>query len=210
MLGVDLSGPTNTADTAAAWFRTTRRGLVLEDRACGLGDGELVARARELAARGPLVVGLDAPLSYQPGGGSRVADTELRRRLVACGLPAGTVMAPTMTRMAFLTLRGLGVARALGLAAPEARLVEVHPGGALALRGAPVGALRRMKRDGRARLELLRWLAARGLEGLPREPGSDHEVAAFGCALGAWQWSQGHAAWSVPAEPPLHPFDFAC
>ena len=46
------------------------------------------------------------------------------------------------------------------------RSVEVHPGACLALRGAPVAQIRRMRTDELARRELLRWLEGQGLLGI--------------------------------------------
>ncbi len=211
VLGVDLSGPTNTADTAAAWFEVGQDGLALAGHEIGVGDERLVALARELAARDPaLVVGLDAPLSYQPGGGDRAADRALRKRIVAAGMPPGSVMTPTMTRMAYLTLRGVTVARALAAAVPDARIVEAHPGAALVLRGAPVADVRAIKTHPAAVTRLVGWLGAQGLTGLSDELASDHELAACACALAAWRWSRGGAVWLAPASGVHHPYDFAC
>lgn len=210
VLGVDLSGPTNVADTAAAWFRATPSELVFRSAAAGLGDPDLLEIATRLAGSGRLVVGLDAPLSYQPGGGDRPADTDLRRKLVERGLPPGTVMPPTLTRMAYLTLRGITLARAIEHATgAAARIVEVHPGAAMALRGAPVAALRAFKRSPSARRRLADWLAGQSVAGLPA-PATDHDLAACACALGAWQWDLGRSAWRTAASGSLQPYDFAC
>jgi predicted nuclease with RNAse H fold len=210
VLGVDLSGPANPRDTAAAWFEVDGEALGFAGGRLGAGDPELCELVARLAGSAPLWVGLDAPLSYQPGGGDRPGDTALRRLVVARGLHPGSVMAPTLTRMAYLTLRGIALARAIERVAPGARIVEVHPGAAMALRGAPASALRRMKRSPRARRALAGWLARQGLRGLPDGRASDHELAARACALATWRWSQGRPAWLAPAAPPLHPYDFAC
>ena len=210
VIGVDLSGPTNTKDTAAACFRLEAGGIVCVSAGLGYTDAALCDLVSSVGAQEPLVIGLDAPLSYQPGGGDRRRDTRLRRRLVEAGLPSGTVMAPTMTRMAYLTLRGVAVARAVGLVAPRARIVEVHPGGAMVLRGAPAEAVRTMKQHASSRRTVVRWLTSQGITGLPREGVSDHEVASFACALAAWKWMRGHPVWQAAASLPLHPYDFVC
>ena len=211
VIGVDLSGPSNVADTAVAVFEVAGRGLKLRATETGVGDLRLLELVGALAARGSVVAGLDAPLSYQPGGGDRPGDRALRRAAVAAGMHPGSVMTPTMTRMAYLTLRGVAVSRALGAMDRRApRIVEVHPGAALALRGAPIADVRAFKRDGAARARLLAWLDARGLRGAKaRRDAPDHLVAACACALAAWRWSEGDAAWLEPAAPPAHPFDFA-
>ena len=97
VIGIDLSGPCNAADTAVAAFRANGRRLVLQERLVGADDAAiaaLIARARPDA---DLVVGLDAPLSYNDGGGDRPADRLLRARAVAAGLLPGSIMPPTLT-----------------------------------------------------------------------------------------------------------------
>lgn len=128
-------------------------------------------------------------------------------------MPPGSVMAPMAPRMVYLTLRGIGVARLLASMEQdrEPRIVEVHPGAAFALRGAPLRDVRSFKVEEKARRRLLRWLGDRGLSGLPPELAeSDHKVAACGAALAAWRWACGKPSWLHRAEPPHHPYDFAC
>jgi predicted nuclease with RNAse H fold len=212
VVGIDLSGPSNTADTAITVFSGDEAALTLLDSIEGARDGEIFQLAQGLSAGEKIVVGLDAPLSYNPGGGDRPADKQLRQALVACGMHPGSVMAPTNTRMVYLTLRGLGVARLLeATGRADLHLVEVHPGGALALSGAPVKDVRNLKKESAARKRLARWLEGQGLAwvGLQAEP-SDHFVASCACALAAWRWAQGRPSWLSEAFPPHHPYDFAC
>jgi predicted nuclease with RNAse H fold len=157
-----------------------------------------------------VVVGLDAPLSYNPGGGDRPADRELRKLIIERGLPPGSVMAPTLNRMAYLTLRGISVARAMEMSSPGVRIIEVHPGAAVVLRGASVDDARTFKTDPSSRGRLADWLSTQGVTGLPGEPATDHELAACACAFAAWQWSLGSPAWVAAACGPLSPYDFAC
>jgi len=116
-----------------------------------------------------------------------------------------------MTRMAYLTLRGIAVACSLQ-SIPKAppRIVEVHPGAAVALRGAPIDAVRTFKQDVGARQELLTWLAQHGLDAAANESASDHYVAACAAALATWKWCTGKTVWLHPAAPPFHAFDYAC
>lgn len=212
IVGIDLSGPSNVADTAVALFRTARRGIRLRERLLRADDASIAALLQRSATGSDLVVGLDAPLSYNDGGGDRPADRLLRARAVQAGLRAGSVMPPTLTRMAYLTLRGMTVARlAMAIGGPRTRIVEVHPGAACALRGAPIDAVRDLKRCPVARGALLEWLEGQGLEAVAgrADPG-DHFVAACAAALAAWKWHSGAAAWMHPADPPWHPFDVAC
>jgi predicted nuclease with RNAse H fold len=211
LLGIDLAGPSNRANTVVAGFLASRGKLEHQFEKVGCDDRELTALLGSFVpVNAKLVVGLDAPLSYNPGGGDRPADRELRRRLIAAGLVAGTVMTPTMSRMVYLTLRGVIVARLLTAIRPGCQLVEVHPAGAMALRGAPVAVVRKLKSSAAARRSLQAWLATQGLADLPTKALNDHTVAAYAAALAAWDWSRGKDRWSHRADPPGHPYDLAC
>lgn len=213
VIGVDLSGPSNSAETAMACFCVESERLKCKDIVVGLDDAELYRRIEAFGGESEIVIGLDAPLSYYPGGGDRPGDAELRRRLINAGLHPGSVMPPTMTRMVYLTLRGVCVARGLKEILPNrASIVEVHPAGAMVLRGAPSRDVREFKRDPAARGRLLGWLGrAQKIQGIPRKHvPTDHVVAAMACALAAWNWARNQPAWCQKADPPIHPYDFAC
>jgi hypothetical protein len=110
-------------------------------------------------------------------------------------------MAPTAGGMAYLTLRGVAVARTLALSrnADRIRTVEVHPGAALLLREAPVDDVRGFKRSKAARLRLLAWLGGRGMNGLDDSlAASDHVVAACAGALAVWGLGSGEIALDHP------------
>jgi len=211
IVGIDLSGPSNVADTYLVMFRAARDGLRLEAELAGADDTAILQFfGAHAGGAGDTAVGIDAPLSYNPGGGDRPGDMELRKRLIACGMHPGSVMTPTMTRMAYLTLRGIALARALAVIAPALRIVEVHPGATLALRDAPIKHVREMSRSPAARRVLLKWLGKHGLKGLKRGACPSHYVAACAAALATWDWTRVKSRWLKAAEPPLHPFDFAC
>lgn len=212
VVGIDLSGPANPADTSAMAFDVRDGRLTLAQRIRCADDARLLELVAGAAVNGPIAVGIDAPLSYNMGGGDRPGDRRLRKRLIHSGMLPGSVMAPTLTRMAYLTLRGIALARMLGaLAAQDIRIAEIHPIGSLALRGCPVADIRRMKRDPRARQRILQWLEHQGLLRIGRlEATTDHDVAACAAALGAWKWAGGDPVWIEPATPPAHPFDYAC
>lgn len=113
--------------------------------------------------------------------------------------------------MVYLTLRGVSLTRMLEKERPGCRIVEVHPTASLALRGAPIDAARTFKVSREARLLLLEWLESAGLLGVgDRADDSDHAVAACSAALAAWKWHEQQAVWLHEAEPPVHPYDFAC
>lgn len=212
IIGIDLSGPSNTADTVCTLFEERGASLRLVDCVRGATDTDIVDIFAGLKNAEPCHVGLDAPLSYNPGGGDRPADKDLRRAVMKVGLLSGSVMTPTLTRMVYLTLRGLAVARLIaGAEGGLIRVAEVHPGAAMALGGAPVDAVKSFKSDPEARQALLQWLEGEGLRGVCGEANpADHYVAACACALAAWKWARNRSAWLWPACAPHHPFDFAC
>jgi len=212
VVGVDLAGPCNARDTAVVWLREQGDTLRLEGSEGSSEDAALFALVRRLAASDSVAVGLDAPLSYNPGGGDRPADASLRRMIVDARLAPGSVMPPTLTRMAYLALRGVVVARGLhAVAGAPLRIVEVHPAAAMVLRGAPAQAVRRLKHSREARHTLKVWLRDQGLRGFaPGRDTSVHTLAAAAAALAAWHWSHASPAWLWPAAPPHHPYDLAC
>ena len=122
-------------------------------------------------------------------------------------------MPPTMIRMVYLTLRGVALTRTLESLKPDRdlQIVEVHPGACMLLRGAPAQDVTGFKRRPACRRRLLGWLEEKGIKGTGlKDSVSDHFVAACGAALGAWHWGLGRSVWRFPAEPPQHPYDFAC
>ncbi len=211
IIGIDLSGPRNIADTCAVAFDQRRGALCFESAIHAAGDRQIIDLVSRMGTGREVVVGLDAPLSYNPGGGDRPSDKQLRQLALQKGRVG--VMPPTFIRMVYLTLRGVALTRQLAALQPQIalRVVEVHPGAAMLLRGAAAGDVATFKRDPAARLRLLDRLGTMGLKELPddREP-SDHFVAACAAALAAWHWSAGKPAWCYPAQPPEHPYDFAC
>ncbi len=211
IVGIDLSGPSNARGSCAVVLGCDGESAVFAQQIPVAGDVEILELVTRLARDAPVVVGLDAPLSYQPGGGLRLRDRSLRERIVERGMRHGSVMPPTFNRMAYLTLRGLGVARLLTtLDQAQVRVIEVHPGAGFCLRGAPLDSVRAFKKRAEHRPVLLHWLATQGVTSLPDSEPSDHFVAACGAALAAWQWSRGRSLWLAPPEPPFHPFAFAC
>ena len=212
VVGVDLAGPANHDATAVCWFRVEDCRLRYVGRLSGASDARILGQLQALAVNGRLIIGIDAPLSYNDGGGDRPGDAALRSALKAARATSAKVMYPTMPRMVYLTLRGVALSRVLTSALePPPVIVEVHPGAAMALRGAPASSLQTYKRqDAASCTALARWLERNGLIGLPdlsREPDS---VDACAGALAVWRWHRGESVWRRGAQPPFHPFDFAC
>lgn len=210
VIGIDLAGPSNAAGTALARFEVRGQALAHLESGAGFSDASILDAVARSTGAGPTVVGLDAPLSYNDGGGDRPGDRALRAALRGVGLRSGSVMTPTMTRMAYLTLRGLGVARLLGTLDPAPALIEVHPGGAMALRGAPLEEVMGFSTQAASRRKLLRWFLSVGLQAVPTDTETPDEVAAMGAALATWGWANGDPAWFHPADPPHHPFPLCC
>ncbi len=212
VIGLDLSGPVNIADTCLTVFKGKGKKLNFAEVIHRADDQKILQVISNIGNREALVIGIDAPLSYNPGGGDRESDAALRRIVLERGRGVG-VMTPTMTRMVYLTLRGIALTRMLETlkSGIDLQIVEVHPGACMLLRGAAIEDIRRFKRNMQARLNLLDWLGTKGMGGLPRQGNvADHFVASCAAALGAWQWSLGKPVWIRPARPPDHPYDFAC
>ncbi|UCF91386.1 MAG: DUF429 domain-containing protein [Desulfobacterales bacterium] len=212
VVGIDLSGPTHARNTVLVILGSRPNALRKVASRSGADDRDIFQSVSQLAQKTLVVVGLDAPLSYHIGGGDRPSDAKLRRKIVQAGMKPGSVMPPTMTRMAYLTLRGMAVSRSLEqIKGYPVRMVEVHPGAAMALRQGPLEHVLNFKTSPASRSALLSWLEDQGLHGITsQDRPSDHYVAACACALAAWKWHRGEPAWVVPARPPYHPYAFAC
>ena len=212
VIGIDLSGPSNLKDTALACFKEENGSLQLVGHQLNIGDKEIFDLVNQLAHVNDIVIGLDAPLSYNLGGGDRPGDKKLRGKIIQVGMPPGSVMPPTMTRMVYLTLRGVTLAKVLkNIKSESIKIVEIHPTAAMGLRGAPLEHVTKLKSNIPAQRALLGWLEQRGLSGLSvLQASGDHMLAACACAYAAWQWHEIKAVWLEPANPPFHPFDYAC
>jgi len=212
IVGIDLSGPRNFADTCLVSFEEHGEEIHLMDVREGADDDQILEAISGLGKSEGIVIGIDAPLSYNPKGGDRPSDSDLRRLVYSQGGRVG-IMPPTLIRMVYLTLRGLQLTRLLETLKMQydLRIVEVHPGACMNLRGADAGDISKFKTETLARGRLLDWLETKGLRGICRtESVTDHYVAACAAALGAWQWGLGKSVWCFALELPHHPYDFAC
>ena len=212
IFGIDLSGPSNTKESALVSFEARNNSLQLKTAIEGVTDFSIYDAIADNSANAKAIVGIDSPLSYNPGGGDRKSDKDLRKHIIAKGLPSGSVMPPTLNKMAYLTLRGISVCRFLeSQPNKKINIVEVHPSGAMALRGAPVKSIKKMKTSTKARQTVLHWLENQGLNGINLSGSvSDHYVAACAAALAAWKWHLKESVWAFKSEMPFHPYDFAC
>ena len=211
IFGIDLSGPVNTKESALVSFEAENNAFHMTAAIEGVTDRSIHDAIVGHSANANVIVGIDAPLSYNPGGGDRESDRDLRKQIMAKGMSPGSVMPPTLTRMAYLTLRGMAVSRFIERHRHNINIVEVHPSGAMALRGAPVESIKEMKNSMKAKQTLLQWLERQGLQGIDLSGAvSDHYIAACAAALAAWKWHLGESVWIFKAEMPFHPYDFVC
>ena len=212
IFGIDLSGPSNTKESTLVSFEMRNNSLQMTIAIEGVTDLSIYDAIAENSTNVRVIIGIDAPLSYNPGGGDRKSDKDLRKHIIAKGMPSGSVMPPTLNKMAYLTLRGISVCRFLeSHPNKKINILEVHPSGAMALRGAPIKSIRKMKSSTRAKQTLLHWLENQGLNGINLSGSvSDHYVAACAAALAAWKWHLGESIWVFKSEMPFHPYDFVC
>ncbi len=217
IIGIDLSGPANHQDTVMAVFQEENGVLVFEQIITTASDEMMISSMIEIAAREDVVVGIDAPLSYQDGGGDRPQDKGLRQCIKEFGLSGSSVMPPTLTKMVYLTLRGVSLTRRL-LADPATnniRIVEVHPGGAIGTRIGieSISHVLQYKKDLSSRQAIFDWFSTVHLKGIPRMViENSHRIDACAAALAAWYWAdpQKQPAWVWSATSSEHPYEVCC
>ncbi|WP_283153280.1 DUF429 domain-containing protein [Guptibacillus hwajinpoensis] len=204
-IGIDLSGPSNTKDTSLAIFHGDDSELSFHQLIEGVTDEDIYQQGK---LTHNTIIGIDAPLSYQPGGGDRPADRALRKAVVKIGMRSGSIMTPTMTRMVYLTLRGISLSRTLS---PHATIVEVHPGAAIGLRAPNIESILAYKSEMEHRYQLKYFLEQDGVTGIPEKAlESAHSFDACLAAYAAWRWEHGRSEFLYEAKPPFHPFDMSC
>ncbi|MEO8480042.1 MAG: DUF429 domain-containing protein, partial [Gemmatimonadota bacterium] len=94
VVGIDLSGPSNARGTCAVALHCGDDAAVFAQQLPVADDVAIFDFVADIARSTPVVVGLDAPLSYQPGGGLRQRDRSLREQIVKRGMRHGSVMPP--------------------------------------------------------------------------------------------------------------------
>jgi predicted nuclease with RNAse H fold len=212
IIGLDLSGPSNTADTALIELRLDDDSEShLEHVELGLDDSDILTHAADLGdGADDLVVALDAPLSYNPGGGHRPADQALRDELADRGFSPNSVMPPTMTRMAYLSLRGISLARGIERTV-EATIFEAHPTSAMLFRDIPEEVASDIADSADARRAVATGLTDLEADDLPAALlQSDHTVAALAAATAGADFARGTPRWQFEADPPHHPYALVC
>ncbi|MHA6252500.1 DUF429 domain-containing protein [Oceanobacillus sp. CAU 1775] len=217
VIGIDLSGPSNHKDTVLSVFEVKNSQLKFIKIRSNISDEEILKEIIEQAQLDEVVIGIDAPLSYEDGGGDRESDRALRRYIVELGMKPGSIMPPTLNRMVYLTLRGIRLSREIESQVYEhpVSIVEVHPGAVVGSRLSPLEMdfVLTYKQEFRVRQFLLSWLEEQHLIGVPDTVAEfSHSFDSCAAALGTWHWKDDNFVpkWISPAKPPLHPYDFCC
>jgi uncharacterized protein len=216
VVGIDLSGPSNHKDTVLTVFEKHNHQLNFIKLLKNISDQDILAEIDKQALGDEVVIGIDAPLSYQDGGGDRESDKSLRKFIISLGMKSGSIMAPTFNRMVYLTLRGIRLTREISHLKPKhpISVVEVHPGAIIGSRLLPteIDYVLTYKQNLAARRFIRAWLEGQHLHNLPMEIEKEsHTIDACAAALGAWHWKDPlfETKWQFPANPPLHPYDFS-
>jgi uncharacterized protein len=215
VIGIDLSGPSNHKDTVLSVFEKQEGKLLFIKLLSNISDSDILNEILAQSKLDEVVVGIDAPLSYQDGGGDRTSDKELRKYIVSLGMKSGSIMTPTMTKMVYLTLRGIRISREIEnlKSVNPISIVEVHPGAVIGSRLSQehFKCVLSYKQDLSARAFIKNWLEEQNLKQLPGFiEEENHYIDACAASLGAWHWKELNAKWIFPAAPPLHPYDFCC
>lgn len=217
VIGIDLSGPSNHKDTVMAVFELQDGELKFFKLKTNIGDLEILEEVQTQSQIDEVVIGMDAPLSYEDGGGDRLGDKLLRQYIISLGMKSGSIMPPTFNRMVYLTLRGIKLSREIGNISSDypISIVEVHPGAVIGSRlpQEDLNLVLNYKQELTARSYIRNWLGEQKLRQLPDFIDQEsHTIDACAAALGAWHWKDSSLKpkWLLPANPPLHPYDYCC
>jgi uncharacterized protein len=217
VIGIDLSGPANHKDTVLTVFQVRKDQLSFENMVVDGSDEMIISTIIVAASTDDVVVGIDAPLSYQDGGGDRPQDKSIRQFIKSVGLSGSSIMPPTLTKMVYLTLRGISLTRRIMASSDlkNIRFVEVHPGAAIGVRLGADGLYHALnyKKDLASREAIFDWFRTIGFSGLPDEiPYITHQIDACAAALAAWHWAEPakHPEWLWNKTSPEHPFEYCC
>ncbi|MFD2923568.1 DUF429 domain-containing protein [Halobacillus naozhouensis] len=215
IVGIDLSGPANHKDTAVAVFQSDEHSLHLDQLLTSASDDDILTLITHLSERNRVHVGIDAPLSYQDGGGDRPLDKRLRQFTKELGMKPGSIMPPTLTKMIYLTARGMKIASML-TRIPNVEVIEVHPGASLAARVPQDKAKKHIvqyKNSSDSLEWIADWMISFGLSGIRSDLlKTSHLVDACAAAIAAWDYGhpKRNSYWMYDSVPPHHPCPFSC
>ena len=211
--GIDLSGPVNIIDTVISWFKYDRskEKLNLIDYKIGADDYFIFNIIKDLSINNDLFLAIDAPLSYNMNGGDRESDKSLREFLKKKNIKTSSVMTPTMTRMSYLTLRGISITRILETLKKKPKVIEVHPFVSLLINGANKEDIKNVKKNEKAKQNILNFLKKRKISKLPVIVSkNDHFISSVIAAQIAFFYSRNQYQWRTKRKFPFHPYDFVC
>jgi len=212
-LGIDLSGPVNIIDTAISWFKYDylNEQLVLINYKIGADDNFIFNIVKDLSRNNNLFIAIDAPLSYNIKGGDRKSDQSLRKFLKERNIKTSSVMTPTMTRMSYLTLRGISITRILETLNNKPKIIEVHPFISLLINGANKVDIDNVKKNTKAKKNILTFLKKRKISDLPTIASkNDHFLSSIIAARIVYLYSKNQYQWISKRKFPFHPYDFVC
>ena len=217
VIGIDLAGPANHKDTVMSVFQAREDLLIFENAMDQASDEKIFTAIQAIAAKEHVVIGIDAPLSYQDGGGDRPQDKSIRQFIKTYGLSGSSIMPPTLTKMVYLTLRGIGLTRRILLMndSQNIQIVEVHPGAAI---GTRIGTDKiehalQYKKELDSRKIIFDWYKSVGLMGIPSEVvQTSHAIDSCAAALASWHWGDAtkQPTWHWKERTTEHPFEFCC
>ncbi|WP_237662557.1 DUF429 domain-containing protein [Sutcliffiella horikoshii] len=217
MIGLDLAGPSNHKDTVLTVFQKSKNHLTFQKMISNISDEKIMNEVIELSRIDEVVIGIDAPLSYEDGGGDRTSDKELRKFILSLGMKPGSIMPPTFTRMVYLTLRGIKLTREIEKLQTTfpINIVEVHPGAAMGARASEkeMEYVLTYKQILSSREYLKNWFNHQNVIGLPTGVEKEsHSIDSCAAALAAWHWADKSLKpkWFFTAIHPLHPYDYCC
>ena len=217
VIGIDLAGPANHKDTVMSVFQEREDLLFFENGIVHASDEKILTAIQAISANEKVVIGIDAPLSYQDGGGDRPQDKSIRKFIKEFGLSGSSIMPPTLTKMVYLTLRGIGLTRSIMLMndCRNIRIVEVHPGAAIGTRIGPdqIEHALQYKKELSSRKAVFDWFPYMGLMEIPSEfVQTSHAIDSCASALASWHWGveTKQPTWQWIEKTPEHPFEFCC
>ena len=211
--GIDLSGPVNIIDTVISWFKYdySKEKLSLIDYKIGADDNFIFNIVKDLSINNDLFLAIDAPLSYNMNGGDRESDKSLREFLKKKNIKTSSVMTPTMTRMSYLTLRGISITRILETFKKKPKIIEVHPVVSLLINGANKEDIKNIKKNEKAKQNIFNFLKKRQISKLPVIVSkNDHFISSVIAAQIAYFYSKNQYQWRSKRKFPFHPYDFVC
>ena len=211
--GIDLSGPVNIIDTVISWFKYdySKEKLSLIDYKIGADDNFIFNIVKDLSINNDLFLAIDAPLSYNMNGGDRESDKSLREFLKKKNIKTSSVMTPTMTRMSYLTLRGISITRILETLKKKPKVIEVHPFVSLLINGANKEDIKNVKKNEKAKQNIFNFLKKRQISNLPVIVSkNDHFISSVIAAQIAYFYSRNQYQWRSKRKFPFHPYDFVC